>query len=258
MLPELLSRTVADLLPFLPAMARIAAMVSLAPGFSFGQVPAQLRVMLALALAAIVAPAAGPASTRVTEAPENFLAALAGEVVIGAIIGLAAAIVIEAASYAASFIELQAGLRAGEVFDPAQAAPSSVLSRLYYLTAVLVFFSLNGHHVLIAMVCRSLEVLPPGEVVLGPTAGKLATHLVAASFWLALAMALPTIGALLLTDLAFGLVGRLVSNFSVFFVGLPAKLAVTIVGMAVSAPVVAVAVAQAIGLLSQLLGSLYR
>ena len=147
-------------------------------------------------------------------------------------------------------------MRAAEVFDPAQATPSSLLGRFYYLTAVVVFFALGGHHTLIGMVCRSLQVMPPGAVEFAPSFGRLAVDLVAASFWLALAMALPTIAALLLTDLAFGLVARLVSNFNVFFVGLPAKLAITLVGMAVSAPLLAVGIAQALAFFVRALAGL--
>ena len=244
---ELVSQALGYMFPFLPAMARIAAMVALAPGFSFQQVPARFRAMFALALAALVAPLSGkPIAPRLLESPEAFMGTIVAEVVLGAIIGLVAALMVELARYAASFVELQAGLRAGEVFDPAQATPSSLLGRFYYLTAVVVFFSLNGHHILLALVCQSLQVLPPGAVEFAPTIGLLATGLLASSFWLALAVALPTIAALLLTDLAFGLIARLVSNFNVFFVGLPAKLAITLVGLALSAPLLAVAMAQAV------------
>ena len=242
---ELLSQALGYLFPFLPAMARIAAMVALAPGFSFQQVPARFRAMFALALAALIAPLSGKAAPRLLESPQAFMEAIFWEVVLG-----------ETARYAASFVELQAGLRAGEVFDPAQATPSSLLGRFYYLTAVVVFFCLNGHHILLALTCESLRVMPPGAVQFAPTVGRLATELLASSFWLAVAMALPTISALLLTDLAFGLVARLVSNFNVFFVGLPAKLAVTLVGMALSAPLLAVAMGQAVAIVVRSLAGL--
>jgi len=253
---ELLSQALGYLFPFLPAMARIAAMVALAPGFSFQQVPARFRAMFALALAALIAPLSGKAAPRLLESPQAFMEAIFWEVVLGAIIGLVAALMVETARYAASFVELQAGLRAGEVFDPAQATPSSLLGRFYYLTAVVVFFCLNGHHILLALACESLRVMPPGAVQFAPTVGRLATGLLASSFWLAVAVALPTISALLLTDLAFGLVARLVSNFNVFFVGLPAKLAVTLVGMALSAPLLAVAMGQAVAIVARSLAGL--
>lgn len=242
---ELLAHATSFLFPFLPTMARIVGMVALAPGLSFQQVPARFRAMFALVLAALLAPIVGHPASRLLRTPEDFLWTISEELAVGAIIGLTAGLLVEAARYAASFVELQAGLRAGEVFDPAQATPSSLLGRFYYMTAVTVFFCLKGHHILIALVAESLSVMPPGAIHFAPAVRHLATDLIAASFWLALAMALPTIAALLLTDIAFGLIARIVSNFNVFFVGLPAKLAVTIAGMALSAPLLAVGVGRA-------------
>lgn len=241
---ELITQASAFILRLLPAMARIAAMVAVAPGFSFEQVPVRVRALVSLALALAIAPAAAPSVGQSEAMPQTLLASVAREAAFGTVIGLVACLLVEAARYAGSFVELQAGLRVAQIIDPATSTPSSLLGRLYYFAAVVVFFDLRGHHVLLAGLMRSLQTIPPGHISFPIEISRLAADLVAAGFLLGASLALPALSALLLTDLAFGLVARLVVRFNIFFVSLPAKMAVTLVSLAVSAPVLSHVVAR--------------
>ncbi len=246
---DLLNYASALIVGLLPAMARIVAMVALAPGFSFQAIPAQVRVFLAIAMGLVLAPMARIPAGKLPPSPELFVALLLKEMLVGALIGLIAALAIEAARYAGSFIELQAGLRVAEIFDPAMAVSSSLLGRLYYLAAIVVFFDLRGHHILIAALRRSLAAFPPDSFLFVPSLGQIGVELLAAGFCLAISMAMPCIAALLLVDLSFGLVGRLVTRFNIFFVSLPAKMAVTLATLAISAPLLAHFSASALGIM---------
>jgi flagellar biosynthetic protein FliR len=241
------------LVVYMPAVARIMAMLAVAPGFSLQQVPAHVRVLLGFSLALVMAPLGAAKVSHLPADPEDFVLMLVSEAVFGIVIGLIAALLIEAARYAGSFVELQAGLRVAEVFDPAQALPSSLLGHLYHFAAVVLFFDLNGHHLVLAGLTRSFQTMLPGSIYFPLSLGKLATDLVSAGFLLGISLCLPVLGALLLTDLSFGLIGRMVPRFNVFFVSLPAKMAVTLAGLAISAPVLAHAMAKMLGELSRYL-----
>jgi flagellar biosynthetic protein FliR len=250
---ELLQRTATQLVPYLPAAARVLAMAAVAPGVSLPAVPSQARLLFALALAVILSPLARPLPAHLLSSPDRFLVLVVAEGCLGLLIGLVAALLLEAARYAGDFIELQSGLRVAEFFDPSQQAPASLLGHLYYLTALVLFFDFNGHHVLLGGLSHSLQVLPPGSLYFAPGLGRLATDLLAAGFLVALSLALPTLAALLLTDLAFGLVARLVTRFQIFFVSLPAKMAVGLLSLAISAPLLAHLMAQTLALLTDFL-----
>ncbi|MCD6352236.1 MAG: flagellar biosynthetic protein FliR [Armatimonadetes bacterium] len=248
---ELINRGSMLVVTHLPALARIMAMLAVAPGFSFRQVPAQVRVLLAFALALAVAPLVEVPASRLPPDPDAFVAILAGQVALGLLIGLVAALVLETVRYAGSFIELQAGLRAAQLMDPSQATPTTLLGHLYYFTAVVVFFDLKGHHLLLTFLVGSFRTLPLGLTQAPVGLSGLLTDLMAASFLLALGLALPVLAALLLTDLSFGLVARVVARFNIFFVSLPAKMGITMVGLALSAALLSHTLARLIALLTR-------
>ncbi len=278
---ELIGRASADLIVYLPAVARVTAMLAVAPGFSFQQVPPQVRVFLAFALALAIAPlvptsalplphqpvagAAQPVAGAAQPAagaaqPTLFVPLLLSQALLGALIGLIACLLIETVRYAGSFVELQAGLRAAEMMDPAQATPTSLLGHLYYFAAVVLFFDLDGHHLLLAAVHGSFQALPVAATAQAPASFcspvalcGLATDILSSGFLLALSLAMPVVAALLLTDLSFGLVARLVPRFNIFFVSLPAKMGVSLAGLAISAPLLARTMAQLLGLLTHYL-----
>lgn len=252
-MPDFLQALAAHLIGYFPAMARIFAMMAIAPGIGSPQIPAQVRVLAALGIGLAAAPIARPVPPQVLASPTAFLAVLVSEACFGALIGVFAALLIEGARYAGGFVELQAGLEAAALFDPTENTQSSLLGQLYYLAAVVLFFDLNGHRVLLAAIGRSLRTLPPGTLSFPAHLGTVGLNLMASGFLLGVALALPTIAALMLTDLSFGLVARAVTRFNIFFVSLPAKGAITLISLAVSAPLLAHVVAHALGILTDTL-----
>ena len=76
-------------------------------------------------------------------------------------------------------------------------------------------------------------------------------ELVGAGFVAGLSIAAPVLGALFITDLAFGLLARMVPRMNIFFVSLPLKMAVGLVAVAVSAPAIAILVSRVIGLVAE-------
>ena len=143
----------------------------------------------------------------------------------GAGAGARNAALLEALRFGGEVLDLQIGLRA-LVFDPASGAQSGILSTGYYLLTLLFFVTIDGHHWLLRGVAGSFAIVPVGGLCLDADLASIASDLGTSVLVLGLRVAGPVMAALLLADLALGLVARAVPQINVFLVGIPAKIAV--------------------------------
>ncbi|HEY3397648.1 MAG TPA: flagellar biosynthetic protein FliR [Armatimonadota bacterium] len=245
-LPPLL---LAQLLPYLPATARVAGLIAAAPVFSSGLIPAPVRVSLALAFALALGGLAPPLAAGGALPGGVYLGMLLAEVAVGLALGLAARLLMESLTFAGQMLELQIGLHAGALFDPASGQQTSQLGQLYQLAGMLLFLELGGHHWLLHAVAASFQAAPPGQIAISPNLLPLIAGLGTCVFRLALQVAAPIAFVLFLVDLAFGVIGRTVPQMNVFAVEIPAKLAVGLVAMIVCTPLL-------LGVMSSLLGDM--
>lgn len=223
---------VADLLP---AGLRVVGLAAVAPGLSYQQAPAQVRIGLAVALAVVIAPVAEVVPAEIDE-PLRYIALCATELGFGLALGFVTSAVLEALRFGGEMLDLQIGLRAGQLFDPVSGAHSGILSTGYYMLALVFFVTLDGHHWLLRGVARSFSLVPVGGMTAGGDLGAPVSQLGTTVLVLGLRVAGPVMVALLLADLAFGLVARAVPQINVFLVGIPAKIAVGFAIAAVGAP----------------------
>ena len=229
-----------QLLALFAACPRVMALVALMPGFDATFVPPLVRVILSCGVAFALSPLLiGQSSTLLKYTPQGYVAAVLSELLLGALLGFLLSCLLEAARLGGELIDLQIGFRAGALFDPLSSVSSSVLGRFWYLLATMYFLCLNGHHWLLAGLMRSFQVCPVGQLSCSPHLVALALSVVSALFMLALKLAAPVIAALILADLTLGLVGRGMPQMNVLMVGMPGKILVGLIALALSCPVLA-------------------
>ena len=216
----------AQLLILFLVFVRILAVMATAPIFSSQSVPVIAKIGLAALLAVLVSPtelgrsAPPPLPTELG----TFLLAIGQEILFGVLIGFVSNLIFVMVTLASTMMSFQTGLQAAQLFDPLSNVTSTVLEQFYSLIAITLFLVVNGHHWLISGLARTFRVAPVGTFVLSQlTVDRLMT-LTTEIFSIAMRIALPVAGALLLTDLGLGLMARAVPQIQVFFLGLPLKI----------------------------------
>ncbi len=223
---------------FLLVFARLSAAVVPTPIFGARGVPAQAKIGLALMLSLIVLPLQGELLNAV---PTNLLvfASLVGsEVLVGLSIGILVSMVFHALEMASAVVGVQIGFGFGGIVDPLTGAQSGVIDQFYRVVVTLMFFAVNGHYLVISGLLRTFDVVPPGTADLTLIAGERVVPFFTALFVVSLRIALPVLGALMLTDLAMGLVARAVPQMNVLVVGFPLKIGIGLLVLAISMPLV--------------------
>jgi flagellar biosynthesis protein FliR len=216
---QLTAWTVAFLWPFV----RILALVSTAPVLGDPSVPRQVKVMVAALLALVLAPTLGPAAAvPIVSAAGVWI--LVQQVLIGVAMGFSMRLVFTAVQAAGEYIGLQMGLSFASFFDPMSGGSTVVVSRLLHMLALLIFLAIDGHLLLVAVLAESFETLPIADTPLA--AGGWMSLVAAGSgiFAAGLLLALPLVTALLILNLAMGILNRASPQFSIFAVGFPLTL----------------------------------
>ena len=215
------------ILIFTLVFLRIGAMLVMIPVMGERSVPLRVKAGLALLISLLVFPLIR-AEIPHLQADAEIIAitlAMAGEVLIGVIIGFAARIVFAGIQFAGDMIGIQMGFSIVNVIDPLSSTQVSVMSEFQYLIAMLVFLSIDAHHMFISAMIDSYRVVSPFDYHFS---GPLIQSLILFSkglFVIAVKISAPVMAVLLFTNVSLGVVARTVPQINVFIVGMPLQIA---------------------------------
>ena len=246
----------ADLGVGLLVLARVTAMLQVAPLFSSAAIPRPGRIGLALFIAMIALPGVIAGGYPVPASGVQFALLLIGEVLVGALLGFLVYLGFAALQTAGQFISLPVGFGIVELLDPVTDSRSPLLGQLFHVLALLAFLSVGGlHRLLLDGVAGSFQALRAADLVVSFEAGAgrgagLLLSTVAGSlarlFGTAMAIALPIFAALLLVSLALALLARVAPHMNLFMLGLPLSLGAGLVILLIALPLLMAAAATAL------------
>lgn len=223
---------------FILVFVRITAMISLFPVFGSQNVPRQLKAGFSFLLAIVLFPFI-PVQSMTFSMP-TFVFMIIKEVFVGITIGFATTFLFAAVQFAGRLVDRQMGFALAQLIDPFTNAASTVTGQFQVLIFSIVFLLINGHYFMILAVQKSFDIIPLFSAHM--PSGNVANLLISMSadiFALALRLAAPVFSVLILSSLALGVVARTVPQIHVFFVGLPLKIGLGLVTLAIVLPALA-------------------
>lgn len=212
-------------LGFALALVRVLGVFMFAPIFGHQTVPMRVRVGLAAVLAWVVAPVA---VVDVAAGGSAFGLAVLREAVIGASLGFAASLLFSGFALMGELASVQGGLGAAAVLDPASGANSVVLTTLVGTFAGFVFLITGAHHEVLRALFFSFEALPTGGSGLPVQAFADVARMGGVIFEVAVRIAAPITVAMLMSNVAVGMLGRAIPQLNLISLQLPAQIAITL------------------------------
>jgi len=214
---------------------RIAAFVGVAPIFGTRNVPARVKVIIALSLTVMVVPILP--KSQFTD-PISLAGAVITihQILIGLLLGFVITLVFSALIIGGQTVAQLMGLGFASMMDPQNGVSVPVVGQFYTVLATIIFLILNGHLILVDTLIGSFKTMPIGDYSLLPE--KL-WEVVLWSKWMfisALVLALPAITSLLLVNVSFGVITRASPQLNIFAVGFPITILLGFVAMLVSLP----------------------
>lgn len=206
-------------------LARVLALLASAPVLNNVAVPQRVRLLAGLAIAAGLAPALPPLPA-IAPGSGLGLAILAQQVLIGLAMGFTMRIVFSAIDVAGELVGLQMGLSFAVFYDPQNSGQTAVVAEFLGLLATLVFLAANGHLMVLSVLAQSFTLLPIGAEPFGAAGFAVLVRWGAVLFSAGVLLALPLIAALLITNIALGVLTRAAPTLNLFAVGFPVSLLV--------------------------------
>lgn len=221
---------------FFLVLLRTSSMLVSAPLLSHKGIPAYTKIGFAIFFSLVLVPLQGdnPPAPPTTFAP--IIDDATREVLFGLGLGLVMNLVFIGVQMASRIIGLQMGFGLGAVFDPITGAEFGSFDQFYSLLVTLVFFTINGHHLVVQTLAETTGAVPLGTFdpfIITPDG---ITALIAGLTVTAVRLAMPVMAALLLTDLGMGLASRTVPQMQVLIVGAPIKILVGILVLGAALP----------------------
>ncbi len=220
---------------FIWPMTRIGVALMVAPVFGGRLVPKRVRIVMALVITVVLMPTI-PAAPAVDPLSAESMLITVQQILIGVAMGLMLQMLFSAVVMGGHTIALSMGLGFSSMVDPQNGVQVPVVSQYYVTIATLLFLVMNGHLALIAVLADSFHSMPIS------TSGLVREDYMSIFAWggrlLAggVMIAIPAVTALLLTNIAFGIVTRAAPQLNVFGIGFPITLTLGFVVMMVSLP----------------------
>ncbi|MFQ5597172.1 MAG: flagellar biosynthetic protein FliR [Nitrospiria bacterium] len=166
----------------------------------------------------------------------SLTAGLIGEVLVGMVIGLGVRLVFGAVEIGSAVIGMQMGFGTASLFDPVSNQQVSLINRFQGLVALLIFFSVNGHHILIRALVQSFEAVPTMGFYPDGSLISFLMILAGKMFLLGVKISLPIIVSLLMANVTIGILGRVVPQMNVLLFSFPVTIMLGLMALGISLP----------------------
>lgn len=206
----------AFMLPFF----RVASFFMAMPIIGTQLVTAPIRLSLALAVTLLLLPVL-PDQPMLDGLSLDTWLRIAQQVLIGSALGFTLHVMFQVVTVGGQMIANQMGLGFASMTDPANGVSVVVLGQFYLTMATLLFLAFDGHLVMISTLAASFDIFPTGLLSLSRI------HLMDIALsgtWMfsgAVLMALPAVTALLVINLAFGIMVKAAPQLNIFAIGFP-------------------------------------
>ncbi len=200
-------------------LCRISAMIMVMTTISGSPVPNRVRLLLSVLITAAVAPLL-PKPPAIELFSIAAMLIVAQQLLIGITVGFVSLMVIQTFVLAGQIIGMQTSLGFASLVDPTSGQQVPLVGQFYLLLMTLIFFTVNGHLLMITMIVESFYTLPIGES-LEPQSLKQMADFGGKIFANALTMSLSAVTALLLINFSFGVMTRAAPQLNIFAIGFP-------------------------------------
>jgi len=219
---------------FVLIMMRVAPILFMMPLLSSRALPNLLKVSLMLAVSLLLLPLVKIDVRHFPSEPYHFGFFVVAELMIGFILGLSVKLIFAGVQLAGEFAGYQMGLAMANILDPQSGMDTTLIAQFYYLVGLLIFLSIDGHHWFIRALFQSFSVLSPGEIHLKPGLYHHFLNLSGKMFIIAIKMVAPIMAVLIFTQIALGMVAKLVPQMNVLITSFPLTICLGLVFLGLS------------------------
>ncbi len=246
-----------DLSCFALVLGRTAGIFSAIPMFGGQRVPVRIRVVMIFVMTLVLFPVIKLKVPALPADSISLVIVMAREALVGISLGLVALVILEAVSFCGQIVGTQMGLTVATLFDPT-VGQVPLMATFQTLLAMLLFLTLNIHHLFIRAMVDSYGLVPVDSWHMS---GELLQFLIGAIsgvFVLGIKLAAPVMVTLLAANVALGIMARVFPQMNIFMLSLPLNIGLGFLALGLSLLVFIHTVQNAYGALPLQLKALFK
>jgi flagellar biosynthetic protein FliR len=225
-----------DVQLLVPVTVRILSALMVAPVFSHQSVPAIVKIVLAGMLAWLLVLPGGMSVSLPTTA-DQWLAGIAGEALIGLLLGALSSLAFWGLSMAGELVGLQIGWNFPATLHAGLESSPAPTGQLYSILGTLIFLVTGCYQLWLRALAGTFVAVPPFGFAMNGLAVDQAISLISALFAGAVQLALPVMGTLLLVETVLAFMTRVLPQFNAWVFGMPLKVGVGLLAIWLTLPV---------------------
>ena len=236
MFPALANFPEGQIIAFALVFLRVIAFIFSMPVIGTSSVPSPVKVLLSLVLAMLLFPVLKLQNFDLIKIGDQIVFLAGREIFVGLFLGYMMRMFFFAIGIAGEIVGISSGAAQAQLFNPAMGSHSNIFEQFYTVMATLFFFGLNGHHMFLNGLAKSFELVPIADTAINSKAFTTVTIGFQAILVMGVKIAAPVMIAILVTNLAMGVLGRAVPQINVFMTSSQVTFLVTIFILIITVP----------------------
>lgn len=216
---------------------RMTGFLIINPLFGRQNVPRYIKIGFSFLLAIIMYNTVDVPGQSYGSGMYSFIRDIILEFITGFVLGFISYTVFNAIYVAGQLIDMQIGFGMVNVLDPVSNIQVPLTSNFYFIMSMIVFFILNGHHNMIRNLFESYKHIPLGNASFDYGVISKAAEVFGNVFVLGFRIAAPVTAAIIITEIALGVISKTIPQFNLFVVGIPLKIAIGLIVMIITIPI---------------------
>ncbi|MBI1822288.1 MAG: flagellar biosynthetic protein FliR [Nitrospirae bacterium] len=216
---QLINSVINNQTAFLFIMTRVSSFMAALPILDGKSVPHSVKILLVLSIAFVLFPVVHV--NLPSPGLFDWFIAFLREALIGLLMGFGTRVVFAAVELGGELSGLQMGLNAANLYDPASSRQVSLIGKFEVFIAVMIFFGVNAHHIVLEALVSSFSIPYQPEVSVSSSLAHYLIRVTGEMFVLGMKIGIPVLMTLLMTTVAMGILSRVVPQINIFFLSFP-------------------------------------
>jgi len=210
------------IITFFLLFIRWSALLAFLPIFSSNTIPMVVKASFSIWITFVTFPLVPLVNFDINTT--SIFLAIINEVTFGFFTGIALQIVFMILNFAGELISFVMGLTMANIVDPSSGVQTPVISQFFILMATTIFLAVNGHHLMLLMIAKTLHSMPFGAFFDMRSMAEYLFSEMGRFFVLGFSMAFPILAISLLSDIIFGMIMKSMPQFNLLVIGFPIKI----------------------------------
>ena len=211
---------------FLLILVRILGFFIILPVFSAANIPGQVRVAFAVVVSYLLFVSGNIVMAEYNDTIGAYVLMIVKEFIVGFATGFVVNLIFSVFFLVGQMIDFKIGFAMVSIVDPLSQIQVPITGNLLYMLVAMLLVASGGLNAFIAAFFYSYHVIPLGSVVIlsNPVLSVYIVEVMTNFLTLGIRFAMPVIGAIMIVDVALGVLVKATPQMNFFVVGMPIKL----------------------------------